>query len=105
MTTFVHGTRFGKPIFLHIFYAGTKKIAIAIAFFTFSSVVLKGPTEIFSCSSLVMQSATLLKVTLLHDCFSRFLNCTNGTKSRNASHTSFVLSINLTWKVLLCHLL
>ena len=29
---------------------------------------------------------TLLKLTLLHGCFSRFLNCTNGTKSRNASH-------------------
>ena len=27
----------------------------------------------------------LLKVTLLHWCFSRFLNCTIGTKSRNAS--------------------
>ena len=27
---------------------------------------------------------TLLKLTLLHGCFSRFLNCTNGTKSRNA---------------------
>ena len=32
------------------------------------------------------QPATLLKVTLLHGCFSHFLNCTNGTKSRNASH-------------------
>ena len=32
--------------------------------------------------------ATLLKLTLLHGCFSRFLNCTNGTKSRNASHIS-----------------
>ena len=30
--------------------------------------------------------ATLLKVTHLHGCISRFLNCTNGTKSRNASH-------------------
>ena len=30
--------------------------------------------------------ATLLKVTLLHGCFSHFLNCTNGTKSCNASH-------------------
>ena len=30
--------------------------------------------------------ATLRKLTLLHGCFSRFLNCTNGTKSRNASH-------------------
>ena len=29
--------------------------------------------------------ATLLKVTLLHECFSRFLNCTNSTKSPNAS--------------------
>ena len=29
---------------------------------------------------------TLLKVTLLHRCFSRFFNCTNGTKWRNASH-------------------
>ena len=26
------------------------------------------------------------KLTLLHGCFSRFLNCKNGTKSRNASH-------------------
>ena len=32
------------------------------------------------------QPATLLKVTLLLGSFSRFLNCTNGTKSRNASH-------------------
>ena len=29
--------------------------------------------------------ATLLKVTLLHGCFSCFLNCTNGTKSLNPS--------------------
>ena len=29
---------------------------------------------------------TLLKLTLLHGCFSCFLNCANGTKSRNASH-------------------
>ena len=28
----------------------------------------------------------VLKVTLLHGCFSRFLNCTKGTKSRNAPH-------------------
>ena len=36
-------------------------------------------------------SKVALKVTLLHGCFSRFLNCTNGTKSRNASQISFVL--------------
>ena len=31
-----------------------------------------------------LQPATLLKLTLLHGCFSRFLNCTNATKLRNA---------------------
>ena len=30
--------------------------------------------------------ATLLKLTLLHGCFSRFLNYANGTKLRNAPH-------------------
>ena len=35
---------------------------------------------------LLVTLQTLLKVTLLHGCFSCFLNCTNGTKSRNASH-------------------
>ena len=28
-------------------------------------------------------------VLILHGCFSRFLNCTNGTKSRNASYMSW----------------
>ena len=32
------------------------------------------------------RSVTLLKLTFLHGCFSRFLNCTNGNKSRNAPH-------------------
>ena len=36
--------------------------------------------------SVTFKPATLLKVTLLHWCFLRFLNCTNGTKSRNATH-------------------
>ena len=31
-------------------------------------------------------SATLLKLTILHGCFSRFLNCTNSTKSCHAPH-------------------
>ena len=34
--------------------------------------------------------ATLLKLTLPHGCFSRFLNCTNGTKSCNAPQMSIV---------------
>ena len=33
-----------------------------------------------------LQSSTLLKVTLLHGCFSCFLNCTSGTKLHNTSH-------------------
>ena len=33
-----------------------------------------------------LKPTTLLKVTLLNGQFSRFLNCTNGTKSFKASH-------------------
>ena len=33
-----------------------------------------------------LKTATLIKVVLLHGCFSRFLNCTNGTKSWKPSH-------------------
>ena len=29
---------------------------------------------------------SLLKITLLHECFLCFVNCTNGIKSRKASH-------------------
>ena len=38
------------------------------------------------CDALRVIPATLLKVTLLHGCFSRFLYCQNDTKSRNASY-------------------
>ena len=37
------------------------------------------------------QPTTLGKVLLLHGCFSRFLNCTNGTKSRKASEIKHAL--------------
>ena len=40
-------------------------------------------------SILQLKPATSLKVTLLHECFSRFLNCKNGTYSRNASHLQY----------------
>ena len=33
---------------------------------------------------------SLPKVTLLHGCFSRFLNCTNGTKLRKTSHQNLL---------------
>ena len=38
------------------------------------------------------------KVTLLHGCFSRFLNCTNGTKSRKASQLLFRLCLQFEYK-------
>ena len=37
------------------------------------------------------QPATLLKVTLLYGCFSRFLNCAYGTKLCNSSHICFFI--------------
>ena len=40
-----------------------------------------------------LKYATLLKLTLLHGCFSRFLNCTNATKSRNASHICGIFTL------------
>ena len=42
----------------------------------------------------LFQPATLIKVTLLDGCFSRFLNCTNGTKSRKASYIILSFHIN-----------
>ena len=38
----------------------------------------------------VLLSSKVAGITLLHGCFSRFLNCTNGTKSRDASHMYFL---------------
>ena len=50
-----------------------------------------------------LQAATLLKLTFLHGSVSRFLSCTNGTKSRDASQwpnlsirsTTFLLQVKL----------
>ena len=39
-----------------------------------------------SWRSVTFKPATLLKVTLLHGFFLRFLNCINGMKSRKTSH-------------------
>ena len=41
----------------------------------------------------LLKPATLLKFTLLDGCFSCFLNCTNRTKSRNASQISNLVSL------------
>ena len=34
----------------------------------------------------LLKPETLLKATLIHGCFSRFLNCTNGRTSRKSSY-------------------
>ena len=39
----------------------------------------------------LLKPATLLKVTLLHECFSFLKNCANGTKSRNAAHIFVII--------------
>ena len=41
----------------------------------------------------MLKPATLLKVTLLHGCFSRVLNCRNGTKSHKASQKQIKVQI------------
>ena len=47
--------------------------------------------------NLRLKPEALLKVTLLHVCFSRFLNCTNDTKLRKASHMKSGCSLNMFW--------
>ena len=42
-----------------------------------------------------IQPATLLKVSLLHGCFSRFLNCANGARLHKASHFNVTESKSL----------
>ena len=44
-----------------------------------------------------LEPAILLKVALLHGCFSRFLICINGTKSRKASHIWNLFEMNSQW--------
>ena len=49
------------------------------------------------CKVAGLKLATLLKLTLLHGCLPRFLNCTNGTKSCNVPHIlSFYMSNEIT---------
>ena len=44
-----------------------------------------------------LQPATLLKVTFLYGCFSRFLNCAHCTKLRNAPHVVFQRPALMCW--------
>ena len=42
-------------------------------------------------------ATTLLKVSLLRGCFSRFVNCSNSTKLRKTSHIIFYCSLANLW--------
>ena len=48
------------------------------------------PSITYMYYTYIFEPATLLKVALFHGCFSRFLNCTNGTKLRSASHICII---------------
>ena len=59
----------------------------------------KRPWKSVTFSKAAGLSVTFLKVTLLYGCFSWFLNCTYGTKSRKTSHIElfywmFVSAVN-----------
>ena len=45
--------------------------------------------EIQMLLQMLLKPSTILKVALIHGCFLRFLNRTNGTKSYKASHIYF----------------
>ena len=51
---------------------------------------IKGKTKTTTKDKKTNKPATLLKVTLLHGCFTRFLNCTNGSKSRTQRITYYL---------------
>ena len=53
----------------------------AIWYFLYNLKNLKTPIE-----ESWLKPATLLKLTLLHGCFSGFLSCINGAKSHKLSH-------------------
>ena len=55
----------------------------------------------YNLQNLKLQPATLLKLTLLHRCFSRFLSCRNGTKTRNAPQAVFMYKDQSILQVLL----
>ena len=48
-----------------------------------------------------MEECYFTKVTLFYGCFSRFLNCTNGIKSRRAPHIKLSFTIIVKAQILL----
>ena len=60
----------------------------------------KHPWRSVNFSKVAGWPAALLKLTLLHGCFSRFLNCKNATKSRNAPHVTKKLILGCVYVLL-----
>ena len=67
-------------------YYATFKVTKFVSLFYKLNTCLQKTTTYVGLQAEPIFPVTLLKVTLLHGCFLRFLNCTNGAKSRNASH-------------------
>ena len=65
---------------------GTKLSLVCDALRDLVSFVQFKKREKHPWRSVTFSIVMLLKVTLLHGCFSHFLNFTNGTKPRKASH-------------------
>ena len=65
---------------------GTKLSLVCDALRDLVSFVQFKKREKHPWRSVTFSIVMLLKVTLLHGCFSPFLNFTNGTKPRKASH-------------------
>ena len=70
---------------LNIFASYVKRWAIWYHLYNLKNVK-NSHGGVLTLVKLQASACNLLKLTLLHGCFSRFLNCTNITKSRNASH-------------------
>ena len=73
-----------------IFYAindGNKFLTMC-CFARFSIPFVQFKTHEKHPSRILVKLQALLKVTILHGCFSYFLNCTNDTKSRSVTHLS-----------------
>ena len=60
-------------------------------FYTMGTLAVKGLINVKNTNGGMLLLVKLLKVTLLHRCFYRFLNCTNDIKSHKASPIVHVL--------------
>ena len=87
------------PLFLSIFKSAWKnfiKVLRPLVFLRFLGLSwdFLSVRQYLKCIASMLKPATLLKLTLLHGCFSCFLNITNGTKSCNAP---YLRNLGMSW--------